>query len=63
MGLDKADNLRILNLLLIALEGIIDNGTKGLIGNIRAGRTIILEECLFTRVVEAVLEAIIKARG
>jgi hypothetical protein len=49
--------------LLIALEGTIDNGTKGLIGNIRVGRIIILEEYLFTRAVEAVLEAIIKAGG
>jgi hypothetical protein len=62
-GLDEADNLGILNPLLIALEGTIDNRTKGSIGNIRAGCTIMLEECLFTRAVEAVPEAIIKAGG
>lgn len=52
-----------MNLLLIALEGTINNRTKGSIGNIRVGYTIILEEYLFIRAVEAVLEAIIKARG
>lgn len=61
VGLDKTDNLGILELLLVALIYIVDYRTEGLIGNIRVGYTIIVEEGIGTYIVKALLEYIIEA--
>jgi hypothetical protein len=62
-GLDETDNLRILEPLLVALIRTVDYWTEGPIGNVRAGRTIIAEESICARTVEALPEYIIEAWG
>jgi hypothetical protein len=58
-SLDKTDDLGILEPLLVALIRTVDCWTEGPIGNVRAGHTIIAEESICARTVEALLEYII----